>query len=424
MSRSQHRVWVGLRALALAAVLSAPVVVAASPPAAGTAAAAKPPYRVETVAEGLAFPWALEFLPGGDMLVTEKRGGLRMVRGGALDPSPIAGLPVFYEKADCGLLDVALDPDFVSNRRIYLALSEGSEEANHMVVFRATFDGKALKEGKTIFRSAPDKAGGAHCGGRMAFLPDKTLLLTIGDGYDYRDKAQDLSSDLGKVVRITRDGAVPADNPFLKRVGARPEIFTYGHRNAQGLLVDPRDGTIWLHEHGPKGGDEINRLKVGANYGWPKTTHGIDYDGTVISSLKTAPGVEPPTVIWVPSIAPSGFALYLGDRFPQWRGDFFVGALAEKSVRRVRLRPGQDVQQQVLLREVDARIRDVRAGPDGFIYVLTDEKNGRLLRLAPDAHAGAKTGVSCATAGREVKPALLGTRDDSVANVCMLRRAQ
>lgn len=371
------------------------------------AQAAAAPYRVETVADGLLFPWSMQVLPGGDMLVTEKRGGLRLIAKGKLAAAPVPGLPSFFADSDCGLLDVVLDPDFARTRHVFLAFSEGTVEANHMVVHRAVFDGARLREGRTIFRSAPEKRGGSHCGGRLAFLGDKTLLLTIGDGYDYRDKAQDLGSDLGKVVRMTREGAAPADNPFRGRAGARVEIYTYGHRNAQGLIVDPRDGSIWLHEHGPKGGDEINRLKPGANFGWPKTTHGIDYDDTIISNLKVAPGIEPPVVVWVPSIAPSGFALYLGDRFPQWRGDFFVGALAEKSLRRVRLRAGQEAEQEILLKELGARIRDVRVGPDGFIYVLTDDKNGKLLRLVPSTHAG---GSVCAI------------RDTRVTGVCALKR--
>jgi glucose/arabinose dehydrogenase len=365
-------------------------------------------YRVETLAKTLNYPWSLAFLPNGDMLVSEKRGGLRILRAGVLQRAPIAGLPKLYQKdGDCGLLEVALDPDFAANRRVFVSFSEGSKASNHVAVFRATFDGKALVDGRVIFRSGPDKADGSHCGGRIAFLADKTFLMTLGDGYDYRDKAQDLSSDLGKVVRLDRDGAAPPDNPFIGRAGVRAEIFSYGHRNPQGLLVDPRDGAIWLHEHGPKGGDEINRLKAGANYGWPKTTHGIDYDDTIVSNLKTAPGVEPPTVVWVPSIAPSGFALYLGERFAQWRGDFFVGALAEKSVRRVRLRAGGEAEQEVLLGEISARIRDVRVGPDGLIYVLTDEKGGRLLRLSPASHAE-RDAPGC------------GARDRRVKDVCAL----
>lgn len=342
-------------------------------------------YKIETVAQGLNHPWASQFLPNGDVLITEKLGGLRIVRAGKLEAAPIPGLPKVYQETDCGLLDIALDPDFAANSRIFIALSEGDAAANHMAIFRARFDGKALTGGRIIFRTKPKKAKGSHCGARIAFLADKTFLVTIGDGYDYRDQAQSLGSDLGKTLRLNRDGQVPASNPFVGRSAARSEIYTYGHRNAQGLLRDPRNGDVWLHEHGPKGGDEINLLKRGANYGWPKTTHGIDYSGAVISELKEAPGIVSPVVVWAPSIAPSGFALYLGDKFPAWHGDFFVGALAEKSVRRVRISNGKPVTQEVLLRELDARIRDVREGPDGYLYVLTDEENGRLLRLTPTA---------------------------------------
>lgn len=353
----------------------------------GASVEAAPIYKIETVAQGLNHPWAVQFLPNGDMLITEKLGGLRIVRAGKLDPQPIAGVPKAYQETDCGILDLALDPDFATNGRIFIAFSQGDVKANHMAMFRARFDGKALRQGRIIFRSARNKAKGSHCGSRIVFLADKTFVMTIGDGYDYRDEAQNLDSDLGKTVRLNRDGKVPSSNPFVRRANARSEIYTYGHRNPQGLLRDPRNGQLWLHEHGPKGGDEINLLKPGANYGWPKTTYGVDYSGAIISNLKEAPGIVAPNVVWVPSIAPSGFALYLGDKFPAWQGDFFVGALAEKSLRRVRISNGKPVTQEVLLRELDARIRDVREGPDGYLYVLTDEENGRLLRLTPAACA-------------------------------------
>jgi len=362
-------------------IFSAALLTAVATPAVQAAAS----YKIETVATGLNHPWASQFLPNGDILITEKLGGLRIVRSGKLDAAPIAGLPKVFQQGDCGLLDIALDPNFVANGRVFIVFSEGDAAANHMAIFRARFDGRSLVGGRVIFRTKPNKAKGSHCGARIAFLADKTFLVTIGDGYDYRDQAQNLASDLGKTLRLNRDGFVPASNPFVGRAAARSEIYTLGHRNAQGLLRDPRNGDVWLHEHGPKGGDEINLLKRGANYGWPKATHGIDYSGAVISEMKEAPGIEAPVVVWVPSIAPSGFALYLGDKFPAWHGDFFVGALAEKSLRRVRISNGRPVAQEVLLRELDARIRDVREGPDGYLYVLTDEEKGRLLRLTPTA---------------------------------------
>jgi glucose/arabinose dehydrogenase len=343
----------------------------------------EPIYRVETLATGLKFPWSLAFLPNGDALLTEKFGGLRILRRGVLDPVPISGGPKnILQEGDSGLLDVVLDPAFETNQIIFITFNEGSKEQNHLAVFRAKFDGHKLADGRVIFRSLPEKAGPQHSGGRMAFLRDGTFLVTVSDGFVYRDAAQDLGSDLGKVLRLNRDGQVPGDNPFVGKEGVRPEIFTYGHRNALGLLVDPRNGDIWLHENGPKGGDEVNLLKPGLNYGWPKTTFGVDYSGELVSKLQRAPGVTDPVVIWVPSIAPSGFTLYLGKAFPQWTGDFFVGALAEKSIRRVRIRNGNWIEQQILLRELDTRIRDVRTGPDGNIYALTDTDHGQVLRLS------------------------------------------
>jgi glucose/arabinose dehydrogenase len=363
-------------------------VVACAPAAAGrhevgAAAAGEPGYAVDTLATGLRTPWSLAFLPGGDILVSEKYGGLRRWSEGSLRPGTIAGVPAAFQSEDSGLLDLALDPRFGENRLVYLSFSEGTTEANHTALFRARLDDDALADGRVIFRAAPDKRGPGHPGSRIAFLPDETLLLTIGEGYDYREQAQQLGSALGKVVRLDRDGRPAAGNPFAGRSGARPEIWSYGHRNPQGLLVDPRDGTAWAHEHGPRGGDEINRLRPGLNYGWPRTTHGVDYSGEIVSKVQTEKGVEPPVLVWVPSIAPSGFALYLGDRFPQWRGDFFVGGLAERSLRRVRIRGGEVVLQETMLRELRARIREVRAGPDGLLYLLTDEAEGMLLRLRP-----------------------------------------
>ena len=349
-------------------------------------AAAAREYVVDTLLAGLDTPWSLAFLPDGSMLVGEKYGGVRRYRDGALS-EPLDGMPAALRSEESGFLDVAIDPRFSENRLVYLAFVEGTAEANHTALYRARLDGSGLAEGRVIYRAAPDKQGLAHPGGRLVFLPDETLLLTIGDGFDYRDAAQDRGSALGKVVRLDREGRPALGNPFADTAGVRPELYSTGHRNPQGLLVDPRDGTVWAHEHGPRGGDEINRLRPGLNYGWPRTTHGVDYTGEIVSREQTARGIEPPVLVWVPSIAPSGFALYLGDRFPQWTGDFFVGALAERSLRRVRIREGEVVLQETLLRELRARIRDVRAGPDGLLYLLTDDARGMLLRLRPASGA-------------------------------------
>ncbi len=342
------------------------------------------PYVIDPLVSGLNRPWGMVFLPDGTILITEKHGSVRAVRPGGRAAVRVPGGPSrVLQVEDSGLLDIATDPDFTTNRTIYIAFSQGDLSANRTSVWKARYAGGRLSHGKVIFRARTPKKGAGHPGGRLLFLPDKTLLLTIGDGYDFRAEAQNRRSPLGKVVRMDRSGRAPDDNPFPVQPHTLPEVFTWGHRNPQGLLRDPRDGTIWLHEHGPKGGDEINQLKPGSNYGWPKTTHGIDYSGDIISDLKEAPGIEPPAVVWVPSIAPSGFALYLGDKFPEWQGDFFLGALVNRSLFRIRLHGGRPVQQEELLKELGARIRDVREGPDGFIYVLTDDKDGQLLRLRP-----------------------------------------
>jgi len=373
----------------------------ATPDATATAASATPaaspapapvkgplPLKVETLATGLNLPWSMTFTPDGTLLIIEKAGGLRVYRNGVLLPATLAesriGLPDdVLVKEDSGLHDIALDPDFATTQTVFIAYSGGTEEANHTSVWRAQLKDDHLADGLTIFRATPDKAGAHHPGGRLLFLPDKTFLLTIGDGFDYRDSAQDLSSDLGKILRLDRDGKPPADNPFMGKAGARPEIYSYGHRNEQGLTIDTETGVVWELEHGPRGGDEINRLTAGSNYGWPLTTNGIDYDGTLVSERAHAPGINSPLIVWAPSIAPSGLAVYHGAEFPDWNGNFLVGALAAKLLVRAQLdnqdRSIREVER--LLADLGTRIRDVRIGPDGFVYILTDESNGRLIRL-------------------------------------------
>jgi len=342
--------------------------------------------QLERVAGGLQRPWSLAFLPGGDILVTEKHRGLRLVRAGAVLPEPVAGGPPgVFAKEDSGLLDVALDPAFSENRLVYLSFAEGDAAANRTAIWRARYEDGRLQDGRVIFRARPDKAGPSHPGGRLLFLPDGSLLLTVGDGFDHKAAAQDLGSHLGKILRLARDGSAPPDNPFAGRAGALPEIWTTGHRNPQGLALDPATGTVWEHEHGPRGGDEINRLRAGANYGWPLVTHGIDYDGALISERAFAGGVERSSFFWAPSIAPSGLAVYRGTALPGWDGKLVVGALAAKSVSRMRFDPKVDffVEEDRLFHAYGKRIRDVRVGPDGFLYLLTDEDDAELLRLRP-----------------------------------------
>lgn len=372
------------------AVLAFGLAACGSEPAAQTASSAAPSapppaHRLTTVAEGLSTPWSVAFVPDGSLLVTERAGRLRVIRDGHLEPDPVAGVPPVYAEGQGGLFDVALHPGFETNRLVYLAYASGTSEENATRVARARFDGKKLEDLEVIFEASPKKATTAHFGGRLLFLPDATLLVTLGDGFVHREKAQSLEADFGKIVRIRDDGSIPDDNPFVGTDTARPEIYSFGHRNVQGIVRDPRSGRIYAHEHGPKGGDELNLLEPGKNYGWPVITYGRDYSGAIISPYTEKPGMEQPLVYWVPSIAPSGMTLYDGERFPEWRGDLLVSALAGTHVRRIDLEEGAVVGQQELFRDLGARIRDVRTAPDGSLYLLTDGEGGRVIRVDPGA---------------------------------------
>lgn len=279
------------------------------------------PYEIVPVAERLDHPWSLTFMPDGSILIPELSGQIRVVRDGALVDEPVSGVPPVYFRSQGGLFDVVLDPRYSENGFVYLSYAHGSPKSNGTRVTRARFDGTALSDLTVIFDAEPMKDTPVHYGGRLAFLPDETLLVTVGDGFDYREEAQNLSSHLGKIVRIDRDGNVPSDNPFVGQDGAKPEIWSYGHRNQQGLLVDSASGRVYEHEHGAQGGDEINIIEPGKNYGWPVITHGIDYSGARISPYTEYEGMEQPLLHWTPSIAPAGFTLYQGDAFPEWRGD-------------------------------------------------------------------------------------------------------
>lgn len=348
---------------------------------------AQPPaYRVETVASGLEHPWSLAFLPGGSLLVTERAGRLRLIERGAdgllkLRPEPVAGVPPVLAKGQAGLFDILLDPAYASNQRLWLSYAHGTREANHLRVASARFDGRQLQELQPVFTSQPAKSDTQHYGGRMAWLPDGSLLFGMGDGNLERTDAQRLHTHLGKFLRIHPDGRVPADNPFVKREGALPEIYSIGHRNPQGVVVV--QGVPYAHEHGSRGGDELNRLAPGANYGWPLTTGGVDYTYARITPYRSLPGITEPLTEWTPSIAPAGMTWYEGSRFPGWRSSLLVAALAERSVRRVPMTNGMPGPQELLFRELDERLRDVRVGPDGAVYLLTDSPQGRVLRVVP-----------------------------------------
>ena len=339
-------------------------------------------YRVETVAKGLDRPWSLAFLPDGRLLVTEMAGRLLVIgKDGAKKPIATGGLPpVFQRGGTIGLMDVALDPAFARNGLLYLTMSHGEEGANGTRLVRARLADDRLEDVRTLFSSTPKPRAGNN-GGRIAFLLDQTLVLTVGDGNWRREEAQNVANHLGTVVRLDRDGRAPPDNPFLGRPGAAPEVYSLGHRNPQGIAVDPATGELLLTEHGARGGDEINRIVAGKNYGWPLVTAGIDYPFGQVTPFSRLAGFEAPLLEWTPSIAPGGLAVYRGDRFPAWRGDLLVPALRGRALHRVVRDGGRIVGQQTLLTELNQRMRDVKVGPDGAIYVLTDGVGASLLRL-------------------------------------------
>ena len=340
----------------------------------GTAMVQASDYRLETWASGLDQPWSIAFLPDGSALVTELGGNLLPVFAGGEVGAPIRNVPSVYFAGQGGLFDVLLHPDFAQNRLVYLSFAEGSPVDNGTAVARGRLSGAALADVEIIFRNFTRKDTAVHYGGRLAFLPDGTLLLTTGEGFDYREAAQDIGSGLGKVLRMNDDGSPAAGNPFA----GSPYVYSYGHRNPQGLVV-AKGGEIWLHEHGPRGGDEINLIRPGVNYGWPAITFGVDYSGAAISPYTAWEGMAQPEWQWTPSIAPSGLALYSGDLFPQWQGDLFVGALVGHDVRRMNLENGRVISEESLFAELDTRVRDVRNGPGGALYVLTPDRIVRVV---------------------------------------------
>jgi aldose sugar dehydrogenase len=352
--------------------------------------------RVSVVASGIAHPWGMAFLPGGDILVAERRGTLRIIRHGALDPEPIAGIPPVAEAASGGLMDIALHPQFESNRWLYFTYAKGGDPPAGATYYATTalargrFTGTALVDVEDVFvADAWSTAPGGH-GTRILFDGDDIIYFAQPHRRE-PDRAQDTTDHVGTILRLRADGSVPPDNPFVGRPGYRPEIYSYGHRVIEGLAFHPETGQLWATEHGPLGGDELNIIVPGGNYGWPVVTYGRDYDGRRISDRTWHEGMIDPELIWVPSIATSGLMVYTGDRFPQWRGHWFVGALMEGRVpgtghiQRIVFNQHGEQRREALLRELRQRVRDVRQGPDGLIYVLTEETNGALLRIEPEA---------------------------------------
>ena len=389
-------------------LLSASVTLPARSNEGGASLPPAPPLRVESVVTGLEHPWSLAFLPDGRQLVTERPGRLRIIEDGQLS-APIEGVPPVFAEGQGGLFDVVPHPDFASNALLYLSFSHGTSDRNATRLVRGRLDGAALVDVEVLFTAEPWKATPVHFGGRLAFLPDGTLLLTLGDGFDYRERAQRLDDHFGAVVRLHDDGRVPTDNPYANAgrphssakeddgsteampaaagdvpPGAQPEIWSHGHRNPQGLAVDARTGRVFLHEHGPAGGDEINRVEPGANYGWPIATRGRDYSGAAISPYEAYPGTVAPLLDWTPSIAPSGLAIVSGPLFPALEGELLIGSLKARDLRRVRLDATGAVVGEATLSAGHGRLRDVRVAPDGSVWLLTDASEGRVLRLLPD----------------------------------------
>ena len=341
-------------------------------------------YRIDTVTDQLKSPATLAFLPDGRLLVGERPGRLRVIDAqGVLQAQAVTGLPGGGLDATSSLIDVVPDPDFVQTRRLFISHMQGTTKANFLRISTARLEGDRLVDRRTLFDAKPAKSGRSNFGGRLLFLPDRTLLFSVGDGFDARDQAQNPRSHLGKLLRLNRDGSVPADNPFVQRGDAAPEVYSLGHRNVQGLAYDAATRRVYANDHGAKGGDEINPIRPGLNHGWPLATFGVDYIGARVTPYTNLPGIEAPLHHWTPSIAPSALAVSRSERFPEWRGDLFNAALAGRAVYRVRLDGDRVVQQEKLFGELDARIRDVKFGPDGLLYLLTDGPEAKLLRVSP-----------------------------------------
>jgi glucose/arabinose dehydrogenase len=345
-------------------------------------------YQIETITDELSFPYSIAFLPGGDMLVTEKPGRLRVLKEGVLQPEPIPGTPDVFRGLDGdqqqgGLLDIALHPRFAENRLVYLSFSEGDDKGSTASVIRARYQDGRLEDVVKLYTAFPAVKKAIGFGARLMFLPDETLLISMGDRLLAREEAQNLGSSLGKVLRLKDDGGIPEDNPLINTADALPEIWTYGHRIIIGMVYDPITDTVYAHENGPKGGDELNILKVGANYGWPFATFGLDYSGGYVSPFTSYPGTVQPLTDWTPSLAPSGMTICRGCLWSEWEGDLIIGNLVGQQVRRVRVLNGVVTEQEILFAELEERFRDVRFGPDGALYILTDNEQGRILKVVP-----------------------------------------
>jgi glucose/arabinose dehydrogenase len=340
--------------------------------------------RADTIARGLSHPWAIALMPDGRMLVTERPGFLRIIEQNGAKSEPLSGVPEVFAQGQGGLLDVALDPAFASNRVIYLSYAEpGAGGTASTAVARGTLGQAGLTDLKVIYHQEPKVTGGNHFGSRIVFAKDGTMFITQGERFAYREKVQDLTTDFGKVVRINSDGTIPKDNPFVGRPDVRPEIWSIGHRNVQAAALQPETGQLWTIEHGAAGGDELNHPEAGKNYGWPIITYGRDYNGRKIGEGAVKAGMEQPVYYWDPVIAPSGMTFYTGTMFPSWKGNILVGGLASNALVRLVLQNGVVVKEERYLHELHERIRDVQQAADGSLYLVTDSDNGLVLRVRP-----------------------------------------
>ena len=378
MNGNTRRTRGALAAVALAAALAAHAQAPRSP----TPATVDGPLVVTEIARGFEHPWGLAFLPDGRMLVTERPGRLLLLERDGKSRRRLGGVPAVRAGGQGGLLGIALSPTFASDRLVYVSFSEAGDGGAGTAVARGRLTETALENTEVIWRQTPKVGGGNHWGSRLVFARDGTLFVTTGDRYGERARAQDLTTTIGKVVRINPDGSIPRDNPFFGRADARPEIWSYGHRNLQGAALHPETGQLWTVEHGARGGDELNFPRAGRNYGWPVITYGVDYTGFRIGEGTAKDGMEQPVYYWDPVIAPSGATFYTGDAFPAWKGQLFVGSLTPGALVRLQLDGGRVVNEERYLPDV-GRVRDVVQGPDGFLYLLTDASDGRLLRVAP-----------------------------------------
>jgi aldose sugar dehydrogenase len=351
-----------------------------------TASKPVPPLRAARtieLARGLEHPWGLSFLPDGRMLVTERPGTMRLFSPDAKRSEQVKGLPDVYSVGQGGLLDIAVSPDFGRDNLVFLALAQPTARGARTAIVRAELQGSTLRNHQVIFGQRQDPGGGYHFGCRLALTRDGLLYAGLGDRYSQKDRAQDLTSHFGKVIRIRTDGSAPADNPFANTAAALPEIWSIGHRNIQGAALHPATGALWTHEHGAQGGDELNIPQAGKNYGWPVITWGVDYGGARIGEGTSKSGLEQPLYYWDPSIAPSGMAFVTSDRYPGWKGSLLVGSLKFRQLVRLDLDGPRVIREERLLGGLGERIRDIRQGLDGLLYVLTDSPDGKLLRIEP-----------------------------------------